>query len=197
MKMRLGRWKWLGVVGCGWRHPPPLDSGFRRNDEFGGGNHSSRIGVRDMLSYQSLMPAGAGTPGYENWVHLLMEGSGVVCARHPTPSWGQAPALHLSFGSRREPFHPHLNPLPSRERKKTRCSWITQFAPVIIGRLDDHTRRVVHTPTKVLPMSPVPSRTSSPPLDSGPCRNQECGCRGAGILAGVMGTCFDCDESGD
>ena len=25
----------------------------RRNDEFGGGNHSSRIGVRDMLSYQA------------------------------------------------------------------------------------------------------------------------------------------------
>ena len=25
----------------------------------------SRIGVRDMLSYQSLMPAGAGTPRYE------------------------------------------------------------------------------------------------------------------------------------
>ncbi len=24
-----------------------------RNDEFGGGNHSSRIGVRDMLSYQA------------------------------------------------------------------------------------------------------------------------------------------------
>ena len=26
----------------------------------------SRIGVRDMLSYQSLMPAGAGTPNWEN-----------------------------------------------------------------------------------------------------------------------------------
>ena len=49
-----------------------------------------------MFSYQSLMPAGAGTPRYENWVHWLMEGSGVVCATHPTPGWGQAPALHFS-----------------------------------------------------------------------------------------------------
>ena len=49
-----------------------------------------------MLSYLSLMPAGAGTPRYENWVHWLMEESGVVCATHPTPSWGQAPALHFS-----------------------------------------------------------------------------------------------------
>ena len=47
-----------------------------------------------MLPYQSLMPAGAGTPRFENWVHWLMEGSGVVCATHPTPSGGQAPALH-------------------------------------------------------------------------------------------------------
>ena len=51
----------LEVFGGGWRHPSPLDSGpvsgygacfHRRNDEFGGGNHSSRIGVRDMLSCQ-------------------------------------------------------------------------------------------------------------------------------------------------
>ena len=25
-----------------------------------------------------------------------MEGSGVVCATHPSPGWGQAPALHFS-----------------------------------------------------------------------------------------------------
>ena len=49
-----------------------------------------------MLSYQSPMPAGAGTPRYEKWMHWLMEGSGVVCATHPAPSWGQAPALHFS-----------------------------------------------------------------------------------------------------
>ena len=50
-----------------------------------------------MLSYQLLMPAGAGARRYENWVHWLMEGSSVVCATHPIPSWGQAPALHFSF----------------------------------------------------------------------------------------------------
>ena len=45
------------------------------------------------------MPVGAGTPRYENWVHWLMEGSGVVCAAHPAPSWGQAPALHFSLAT--------------------------------------------------------------------------------------------------
>ena len=38
--------------------------------------------------------AGAGAPGYENWVHWLMGGS--VCATHPAPGGGQAPALHFS-----------------------------------------------------------------------------------------------------
>ena len=60
--------------------PAPLDSGLRRNDECGAGltkecrewrmrgcrSRLSRIGVRDMLPYQSLMPAAAGTPRYEN-----------------------------------------------------------------------------------------------------------------------------------
>ena len=54
-----------------------------------------------MLSYQSLMPAAAGAPRFENWVHWLMEGSGVVCAPHPTPGWGQALALGLSLFGRR------------------------------------------------------------------------------------------------
>ena len=109
MKMRLGRWKCLGVVGATlplWIPAPYRGTGHafdRRNDEFGGGNHSSRIGVRDMLSYQSPMPAAAGTPRYENWVHWLMEGSGVVCATHPAPSWGQAPALHFSLPAGNEP----------------------------------------------------------------------------------------------
>ena len=35
------------------------------------------------------MPAAAGTLRYQNWVHWLMEGSGVVCATHPAPSWGK------------------------------------------------------------------------------------------------------------
>ncbi len=67
-----GRWKCLGVV-CAtlplWIPAPYRGTGHafdRRNDELGGGNHSSRIGVRDMLSYESLMPAGAATPKYEN-----------------------------------------------------------------------------------------------------------------------------------
>ena len=42
------------------------------------------------------MPAGAGTPRFENWVHWLTEGSGGVWATHPAPSWGRAPALHFS-----------------------------------------------------------------------------------------------------
>ncbi len=49
------------------------------------------------------MPVGAGTPRYENRVHWLMEGSGVVCATHPAPSWGQAPALHFSLPAGNEP----------------------------------------------------------------------------------------------
>ena len=34
-------------------------------------------------------------------------------------------------------------------------TWTIQFGPLVIGLLDDHTRCTVHTPTKVLPMSPV------------------------------------------
>ena len=53
--------------------PAPLDSGLRRNDELGAGltkgcRESRKRGCRSgLFSYQSLMPAGAGTPGYENW----------------------------------------------------------------------------------------------------------------------------------
>ena len=39
--------------------------------------------------------------------------------------------------------------------------WTIPFDPLIIGLLDDHAKRVVHTPTKVLPMCPVALR--SPP----------------------------------
>ncbi len=45
----------LEVFGCGWCHPSPLDSRFRGNDEVGGGDdgkHPSRVGVREMPSYQ-------------------------------------------------------------------------------------------------------------------------------------------------
>ena len=33
-----GTWS-LEVFGCGWRHPSPLDSRFRENDELGGRPH--------------------------------------------------------------------------------------------------------------------------------------------------------------
>jgi hypothetical protein len=33
--------------------------------------------------------------------------------------------------------------------------WTIRFGPLSIGLLDDHARCIVHTPTKVLPMSPV------------------------------------------
>ena len=69
--------RWLvGEFYCHCHNPPLLDSGLRRNDDWGAGltkacrewrmrgcrSRPSRIGVRDMLSYQSLVPAGAGTP---------------------------------------------------------------------------------------------------------------------------------------
>ena len=80
-----------------------------------------------MLSYQSLMPAGAATPRYENWVHWLMEGSGVVCATHPTPSWGQAPALHFSLPAGNEPqleevSWPAISALMTRRLATSVCS---------------------------------------------------------------------------
>ena len=43
---------------------PSLDSGLRRNDERGDGMHRHSGG--HVFSFQSLMPAGAGTPRYEN-----------------------------------------------------------------------------------------------------------------------------------
>ena len=44
--------------------------------------------------------------------------------------------------------------------------WTIQFGPFIIRLLDDHTRRVVHTPTKVLPISPVAQRLPPLPLEA-------------------------------
>ena len=61
------------------------------------------LGGGDLFSYQSLMPALAGTPRYENWVHWLMEGFGHHPCTQPTPSWGQAPALHFSLPAGNEP----------------------------------------------------------------------------------------------
>ena len=44
----------------------------------------SRIGVRDMLSHESLMPAGAGTPRYEK-LDALVGGRVQVSLPQPTP----------------------------------------------------------------------------------------------------------------
>ena len=33
--------------------------------------------------------------------------------------------------------------------------WVIRFGPLSIGLLDDNAHRVLHTPTKVLPVSPV------------------------------------------
>ena len=60
---------------------------------------SSRIGVRDMLSYQSLMPAGAGTSGCEDpkfWFSSVNRRGG-FCHTHPYPSGGQAPTTALHY----------------------------------------------------------------------------------------------------
>ena len=50
-----------------------------------------------MFSLQSLILAGAGTPRYGR-LGALVDGRVRVSsgATHPTPSWGQAPALHSS-----------------------------------------------------------------------------------------------------
>ena len=71
--------------------PTPLDSGLRRNDDWGAGltsargfygSHQSRIGVRDTLSYQdwrrSCLPPPLWIPafaGMTNW------GAGMTSAR--------------------------------------------------------------------------------------------------------------------
>ena len=60
-------------------------AGRRRN--------SSRIAVRDMLSYQSLIPAAAGTAKYEKLA--LWFGTADSATPLPDPSGGQAPALHF------------------------------------------------------------------------------------------------------
>ena len=40
-----------------------------------------------MLSYQSLMPAGAGTRRYENWGRWLVEMSWVSLVHNPSPGF--------------------------------------------------------------------------------------------------------------
>ena len=45
-----------------------------------------------VFSYQSPMPAGAGTPRYENWVHRSIEGFRCRLCPHPTPWLGTSPS---------------------------------------------------------------------------------------------------------
>ena len=52
----------------------------------------SRIGVRDMPSYQSLMPAVAGTPRYQNCVHRSIEGFRCRLCPRPAPWLGTSPS---------------------------------------------------------------------------------------------------------
>ena len=58
---------------------------WRGYDAMSGRNRPSSIGVRDMLSYQSLMPAGAGTRRYENWGCWL--GQALECHLGATPGF--------------------------------------------------------------------------------------------------------------
>ena len=57
----------------------------------------SRIGVRGMRSYQSLMPAVADTPRYENWVHRSIEGFRCLLCPPPRPLAGDKPQPYISL----------------------------------------------------------------------------------------------------
>ena len=52
----------LEVFGCGWCHPSPLDSGLRRNDEWG----ARRIGEGMPRMANERLPVGAVYPGSES-----------------------------------------------------------------------------------------------------------------------------------
>ena len=93
--------------------PAPLDSGLRRNDEWGagmtnGGAGKTRAGavvcghsrghVRSF-SYQPLTPAGAGTPSYEkpeSWVGSA-NWHGGFCHSPPRPQRGTSPSPRVVF----------------------------------------------------------------------------------------------------
>ena len=123
----------LEVFGCGWCHPSPLDSGLRRNDEWGAGltkgcrewrmrgcwSGLSRIGVRDMLSQQSLIPAGAGTPRYEKPELWLGKANwhGGICYAPPQPQRGTSPRATFSHSAIGHWFTiRHVSPVGSRHR---------------------------------------------------------------------------------
>ncbi len=90
------------VFGCGWCHPSPLDSGpvrgtaarFIAGMTIRGAGLTSELARAPCFSYQSLMPAGAGTPSRRSCGLVQMNWPG-FCQPHSDPSGGQAPALHF------------------------------------------------------------------------------------------------------
>ncbi len=83
----------------GWGQVPALRVSLWTLDR----SRPSRIEVRDMLSYQSLMPAGAGAPRYENSVHRLMEGFRCRLWAPTHPLAGDKPQRYIS------PYDPRLS----------------------------------------------------------------------------------------
>ena len=84
-------------------------------------------------------PAEVRSPEYEADVTIRrVRGNGGI-------KW-RGEIIYLSEALRGEP----VGLRPSDDRH-----WSIQFGPLIIGLLDDHAKRVVHTPTKVLPMCSV------------------------------------------
>ncbi len=89
MKMRPSRWKCLGVIGA----TPPLWI-----PAFAGMTKGSRV---TPFSYQSLMPAGAGTPRYENPELWLGPANwhGGFCDAPPRPQRGTSPRATFSHSA--------------------------------------------------------------------------------------------------
>ena len=106
--------------GCGWCHPSPLDSRFRGND-----GACRRFGRR-VFSYQSLIPAGAGTSRYEEpelWLGAANWHGGFCHApprtqrgtsSSPREVFDRATFSHSALGPRSTIRH--VSPLESRRR---------------------------------------------------------------------------------
>ena len=95
----------------------------------------SRIGVRDMCSYQSLMPVGAGTPRYENWGCWLVEVSWVslVPPLDSGPVSGYGACFRANRSSRLAPAHQGMKMRPGSRKclgvvGATLPLWIPAFA---------------------------------------------------------------------
>ena len=108
-------------TGGGLASPPtPLDSRFRGNDEWEG------------------IPTDAGMTRFENWVHWMMGGSGVVCATHATPGWGQAPALHSFLRPWAVVVRATVVGVAGRCRNSSRISPGHAFLPIYRGGIIEH-----------------------------------------------------------